>query len=98
MLRIAQQLMGRGRARADKVGRQLGSLHPGMEALRQSRNVLSTKNMTALPQGEARPVKPELREPEYRNRRERETPEILPQAGDPNIRTGKRSKRVLIPR
>lgn len=83
MLRIAQQLMVRCLVRVDKVDRQQGNPHRGREALRRGRKVLSIKNMTALPQGKARPVKADLREPEYRNRREQETLGTLHRAGGP---------------
>jgi hypothetical protein len=85
MRKTVQQLMARclDRAdRADRVDRQ-DSLHPGREVLPQVSRGRSTKNTAVLPQDKARPVKPDLREPEYRNRRERETLETLRRAGGP---------------
>ena len=59
-------------ARAGKVGRQQGNLRPGREALPRTRRTLSTKNMVALPLGNAGLVKQDLRAREYRNPKERE--------------------------
>jgi hypothetical protein len=83
MPKIAQPRMARCLAKAGKVGRQQDNLRPGREALPQTRRALSIKNTVAPPQAKAPPVKQDLREPEYRSRKERETPGTLHRVGGP---------------